>query len=372
MSDITLQVSEALELINQTLDQAYPFIVVEGEVANFKVSKQKYVFFDLKDATGILSCFMMVFSLKFPIEDGMTVCIVAQPRLTQWGKFSLTVRELTPVGEGSLKKSFELLKTKLTAEGLFDESRKRALPEFPLRIGVVSSAQAAGFADFIKIVAQRFGGLYIILADVNVQGTEAPKQIVTALQNLNELSQPLDVIAVVRGGGSAEDLSAFNHEDVVRAISNSRTPTIVGVGHEIDTTLSDLAADVRASTPSNAAELIVPDKEYILHKVQNQVSQIHQNMETHIERLLIDQQSIQGDITIKLNTFFDQNIESVIAARRTIDQLNPAAVLKRGYGILRQADTVVSHLADVTIGDTMSVEISDGIITGKVINVSKK
>lgn len=371
MLDVTLGVSEAIELINQTLDEAYPFVLIEGEVASFKVNQGKFVFFDLKDESGTLPCFMMVFKLKFPIEDGMKVKVLAQPKLTNWGKFSLTVQEIQPVGEGSLKKSQELLKQKLSAEGLFEESRKRALPRYPVRIGVVSSSQAAGYKDFITILENRWGGLQIVLADVTVQGMDAPTQLIGALRELNELAEPLDVIAVVRGGGSADDLSAFSHEDVVRAIALSRTPTIVGVGHEVDTSLADLVADVRAATPSNAAEILVPEKNAVLTKK----SEILERITTSVSELLMTLSEevfvIQADIEVGAKSVIDQRLVEVQSALRTIKQLDPHTVLRRGYGIVRGGGGVITSVSDVTIGSKLAVQITDGTINTEVTSVNK-
>lgn len=366
MQDVTLQVSAALDLINQTLEAAYPFIIIEGEIASFTVSKQKFVFFDIKDQTASLGCFMMVFNLKFPLEDGMKVKLVAQPKLTNWGKFSLTVHEIIPVGEGSIKKSFELLKTKLTSEGLFEIARKRTLPTYPQRVGIVSSSGAAGWADFTKVLQQRWGGLDLLLADIQVQGLQAPGQIIRAIEYFNALSQPLDVLVLVRGGGSADDLAAFNHEEVVRAIATSRTPTLIGVGHETDTTLADLAADIRAATPSNAAQLLVPDKNQLLqqlHFMQQQMSQAltdklttsHEQMDDHIQ-----------NITLCLNTLVDQTDTSLHGLQRTVQQLNPQLILQRGYSVSRVDQRLIRSYRDVTIGETIAIELAEGNISAEV------
>ncbi len=370
MQDVTLQVGEAIELINQTLDAAFPFILVEGEVASFKVNQGKFVFFDLKDSEGSLGCFMMAFSLKFPIEDGMKVRVLAQPKITNWGKFSLTIREVMPVGEGSLKKSFEILKSKLQAEGLFDEARKRPLPRFPVRIGVVSSSGAAGYADFIKILNNRWGGLSIVLTDVTVQGMDAPGQIVGAINHLNELAEPLDVIAIIRGGGSADDLAAFNHEDVVRAVASSRTPTIVGVGHEVDISLVDLASDVRAATPSNAAELLVPDKSEILHHAERIATTAGNGVQAAIRVFEEDLENVQTAINRSLDIYFERQLSTLSSIRRTLGQLDPNQVLRRGYSLVRKGDTPVSSISNVTIGDDIAVQFQDGEAKAKVTHVS--
>ena len=372
MTDVTLQVSEAIDLINQTFEAAFPFIMVEGEVASFKVNQGKFVFFDLKDSEGNLNCFMMAFSLKFPLEDGMKVRVLAQPKITRWGKFSLTIREVMPVGEGSLKKSFEILKSKLQAEGLFDEARKRPLPRYPVRIGVVSSSGAAGYADFIKILNNRWGGLSILLTDVTVQGIDAPGQIVGAVNYLNELSEPLDVIAIIRGGGSADDLAAFNHEDVVRVVAGSRTPTIVGVGHEVDVSLVDLAADKRAATPSNAAELLVPDRLEIVKRAQRISVTAGNGVQSAIRVFEEDLGSVTAAISRSIDMYFEKQLGILGSVRRTLVQLDPSQVLRRGYSLVRKGDTPVSSISNVTIGDDIAIQFKDGQAKAKVTHVSSR
>lgn len=369
MEDVTLQVSEAIEQVNLVLDQAFPFIVVEGEVASFKVNQGKFVFFDIKDATGSLGCFMMAFAVKFPIQDGMTVRVLAQPKITAWGKFSLTVREVMPVGEGSLKKSFELLKAKLEKEGLFEQSRKRELPQLPTRIGVVSSSGAAGYADFIKILEDRWGGLEIILVDVPVQGVESPHQVIGAIRHLNELAEPVDVIAVVRGGGSADDLNVFNHEDVVRAVAMSRTPVIVGVGHEVDVSLCDLAADRRAATPSNAAELLVPNRREVLAKAVRLTEMAYNGVTAAIRVFEEDRASAQDSIEAACAAYIEQLQQKQESFKRTLFQVNPETVLRRGYGLVRQDGVIVSSAADVILHKELTIQVQDGKIGALVTHV---
>lgn len=372
MNDVTLNVSQAVDMINACLSEALSFMVVEGEVSSFKVNQNKFVFFDVKDEQSTLGCFMMAFKLKFPLEDGMKVRVVAQPKVTQWGKFSLTVEQVQPVGEGSLKKSFELLRAQLAKEGLFDESRKRALPKYPVRVGVVSSSQAAGYKDFVKIVNNRWGGLQIVLADVTVQGVDAPGQLVGAINHLNELPEPLDVIAVMRGGGSADDLAAFNHADVVRAVALSRTPTIVGVGHEIDTSLCDLAADVRAATPSNAAELLVPDRREVLAFAERTCTTAHNGVDAAIRVFSEDREQAVESIDGALQTFFKHVSERAMSFERTLKQLDPQTVLRRGYGLVRSGGQLLGRSADATIGSEVVIEMSDGEIGANVTNVNSK
>ena len=348
--------TEFISVVNQTLEYAYSSVVIVGEVASFKVNQGKWVFFDLKDEESSVGCFMTLWSLRQPLEDGMKVMIRAVPKLTKWGKFSLTVSAVQPVGEGSLKKAYELLKKKLTAEGLFDPAKKRSLPEDLTRIGVISSTQAAGYADFIKIINARWGGMKVEVAHTQVQGMDAPDQIIKALRYFNERAE-VQVIVILRGGGSADDLSCFNDEKLVREIAGSRIPVITGIGHEIDESLADFAADVRASTPSNAAEMLTRDRteELVkLSRLMNRVtqatfSQIEQAKSNNFEKIQkisrglvakyiepvlmansakITQmlQKIQGEMQK-----MQQNIQSKI---RLLEVLNPEKVLAQGYAIL--------------------------------------
>ena len=275
--------TEFIAVVNQTLEYAYASVLVTGEVASFKVNQGKWVFFDLKDEESSVSCFMTLWNMRVPLEDGMKVTVRAVPKLTKWGKFSLTVDAVKPVGEGSLKKAYEMLKKKLTAEGLFDPVKKRPLPTDLTRLGVISSTQAAGYADFIKIINARWGGMKVSVAHTQVQGMDAPDQIIRALKYFNERGE-VQVIAILRGGGSADDLSCFNDEALVREIAASRIPVITGIGHEVDESLADLAADVRASTPSNAAEMLTRDRAEELVKLARVMNRTEQCLLQSVER----------------------------------------------------------------------------------------
>lgn len=358
-----LSVSDFIALANQTLEYAYPSIAVEGEVASFKVNQGKYVFFDLKDEGGSIGCFMTVWQLRQPIEDGMKVVVVAVPKLTKWGKFSLTIQAIRPSGEGSLKRSFDLLKEKLEKEGLFAEERKRHLPVTPEHIAVISSTAAAGYADFIKILDDRWGGLRIDVAHVQVQGDSAPEQMVRALRYFNAKDVLPEVIAIIRGGGSSDDLSAFNDERLVREIAASRIPTIVGVGHETDTSLADLAADVRAATPSNAAQMLVPDKKeriyLMMQQLQDKLSHLQKKADNESGRL-------HERLTDSLMIVY-RRIEAVEmqlgGKRRLISELDPNRILERGYAIIR---------GEVTVGATIEIETKQSIAITEVKDVRNK
>lgn len=362
-TNLRLSVSNFIALTNQTLEYAYPSIEVEGEVASFKVNQGKFVFFDLKDAGGSVGCFMMLFQLRMPIEDGMKVIVTAMPKLTQWGKFSLTVRAIRPSGEGSLKKSFELLKAKLEKEGLFSPERKRTSPVQPRHVAVISSTQAAGYADFIKILNDRWGGMKVDVAHVQVQGAEAADQIIRALNYFNSQEELPEVVVIIRGGGSADDLSAFNDELLVREIATSRIPTLVGVGHEIDESLADLAADVRAATPSNAAQILVPDKRERVQALRQSISALLPRTEQAIgarQAEIADRVTKSFRAISRRYDFYDMQLAS---RQAILAQLNPRKVLARGYAIVRGSEVV---------GGKIEIEKSDILIKAEVQNVTRK
>lgn len=356
-------VSDFIAIANQTLEYAFPTVEIEGEVASFKVNQSKFVFFDIKDAGGSIGCFMTVWQMRVPIEDGMKVIISATPKLTQWGKFSLTIKSIRPSGEGALKKSFELLRAKLDKEGLFAPERKRRLPAIPQHVAVISSTQAAGYADFIKILNDRWGGIKIDVAHVQVQGVGAPEQIIGAIDYFNQQEILPEAIVIVRGGGSADDLSTFNDEPLVRAIAASRIPTLLGIGHEIDESLSDMVADVRASTPTNAAQILVPDKHEIIRSVRLQINSILPRMVQIIDqqKLLIRDKLSKAIESIERSILDnDRQVKSLISI---LNQLDPKVILARGYALIR---------GDVVVGQEIQIETSNQIIGAEVKNVIKK
>ena len=356
-------VSSFLASLNQTLEYAYPSIEIEGEVASFKVNQGKFVFFDLKDDGGSVGCFMTLWQLRVPVEDGMKVVVRATAKVTPWGKFSLTVQSIRPSGEGSLKKSFELLKAKLDQEGLFALERKRTLPYPPKHIGEISSTQAAGYADFIKILNDRWGGVQVDVAHVHVQGEAAPDQMIRAIKYFNEQEALPEVLVIIRGGGSADDLAAFNDELLVREIAASRIPTLVGVGHEVDESLADLAADVRASTPSNAAQIIVPDRRDVGMTVDGLIRRI-------MARSLDSIASLQNDVTTILDqahAVLGMRLDALEATldryRHVLAAYNPDTVLSKGYALIR---------GEIRTGSVITIETKQYEIEAEVTNVKKR
>ena len=369
----TFKVSELLAVINQTFDYAYPSVVVEGEVASFKISKGKFAFFDLKDADGVVSCFMMAYQLQHPLEDGMHIRIVAQPRVTAWGKFSLTVRQVMPVGQGSIKRAFALLRAKLEQEGLFDPARKRPLPKIPTTIGLVASAESAGYADFLKILHARWGGISVEVADVQVQGVAAAEQITRAIDHFNQASPLPDVLVIIRGGGSAEDLAVFNDETVVRAVASSRIPTLVGVGHETDTSLCNLAADVRAATPSNAAQLLVPDKQAVMQEIAQRELRLYNQIQSRFAHAQQRASRAPQYMVSRLTALLAAQYQRLQYAQRLLAQLDPHVVLRRGYTLVRtEKNTLVKQANDVKIGDLLTITAAHAILKAEVTHVESK
>jgi len=364
MENVQLSVSDFVAVLNQTLEYAYPTVAVVGEVSEFRISQGKWVSFKLKDESAVVDCFMTAYQLRVPIENGMKIVVVAAPRLApKWGKFSLNVRSVKPVGEGSIKKGFELLKAKLEAEGLFAPERKRPLPKVPSRVGVITSTESAAYADFCKIINERWGGLLVEVAHTQVQGDPAADQIIRAIKYFNNLEQLPDVLVIVRGGGSAEDLMTFNDELLARAIAASRVPTLVGVGHEVDHTLADMVADCRAATPTNAAELLVLDRREIIRGAHQQASslgyQLMQALEHHTDALREQLEAAFRRIRERL----DDSFERLAALRVAVAQLNPDNVLKRGYALVR---------GEVRPGAQLEIETFQSYITAEVRDVRSK
>lgn len=376
-----LSPTEFIAVINQTLEYAYSEVMIEGEVASFKVNQGKWVFFDIKDEESSVSCFMTLYQLRIPLEDGMRVVIKGTPKITKWGKFSLTVNAIKPVGEGSIKKAFEMLKNKLKKEGLFDESRKRKIPEDLTKLGVISSTGAAGYADFVKIINARWGGIKVQVAHTQVQGMDAPDQIIGALKYFNEKGD-VQMIAILRGGGSADDLSCFNDEMLAREVAASRIPVITGIGHEVDESLVDLVADARASTPSNAAEMLTRDRKEEKQKLARNMRMVEQAvlqevdnakvanvnkcekisrglMTKYIEPMLSENQNKVMQIYEKIKNAINLNLENLKQKIVTLEALNPEKVLKQGYAILNGKISPGNVVKITTFTQEINAEIKD-------------
>jgi len=280
-------VSELTARVKELLETQFPAFWVEGEISNFRISSAGHAYFTLKDETAQLKAVLFKGRgrhVRFEPADGLQVLAFGGLDLyAPRGEYQLVVELLEPKGLGALQLAFQQLKAKLAAEGLFDAERKRLLPRFPKKIGIVTSPGGAAIRDILQIISRRFADLHIVIAPVRVQGEEAAGEIVGALQDLNRLGD-LDVIIVARGGGSLEDLWAFNEEVVARAIASSKVPVISAVGHETDVTIADFVADLRAPTPSGAAELVVEEKQAVAEWLVGLYDRMKRSIEHRIRR----------------------------------------------------------------------------------------
>ncbi len=382
MGNEAITVSEFNSLLNQTLSFAYPEVIVEGEVSSFKVNQGKWVFFDLKDEDSLVGCFITIYQLKTELEDGMLIRVKATPQLTKWGKFSLTVKEVELAGEGSVKRAFEMLKAKFEKEGLFEQDRKRQLPQYPQKIALITSNQAAAYNDFLTIINDRWAGLEIEHIQVQVQGPSAPLQIAEAVEYTNELKD-YDALVIIRGGGSAEDLQAFNTEEVVRAVYGSRVPTLVAIGHEDDVSLAELAADIRGATPTDAARRLVPDKleliskiksdqlrnysaiESILLKTRQHLNGFYHSLEVRINNLRFDSAELYARTTGAIQRTLEQYSSQIKLQKKLLYGLDPSAILSRGYSIVRLNGAVIKSAEEYRTGDELMIQLHQGQITIK-------
>ena len=382
--DKIYSVSEFIDAANELL--AFE-VKVEGEVSGFNISQNKWVFFDLKDSKGAkIGCFMGVWALKDALEDGMSIRVRGVPGINKkYGKFSITVKEIQLMGEGALRRSFELLKAKLQAEGLFAPERKRELPRFPAKIGLIASRESAAYTDFMRILNNRWGGIEVNLLHVQVQGKEAIPQIVGAVQYLNREMPDLETLIITRGGGSMDDLQAFNSEEVVRAIFASKIPTLVGIGHERDETLAEYVADVRASTPSNAAERLTPDRGEILSSLEHYAHLLEQQLTIKIKDYGIRIESAgnlfenlvgarQNEVGVLYHNL-EEGMGRLILDKttrldflsRTIKNLNPENLLARGFSIIFKGGKVIKDAGLLPAGEIIDIKLSKGRVRSKVI-----
>ena len=279
-------VSELTEKLRALLEERFPMVWVEGEISNFKVYSSGHAYFTLKDANAQMRAVLFrnrARRIRFEPGDGLHVLAMGSVEIyPQRGEYQLVVELLEPRGLGALQLAFEQLKARLAAEGLFDEARKRALPRFPRKIGIVTSPSGAAIRDMLRVIGRRFGELHIVLAPCRVQGDGAAEEVAQGIRDLNALGD-VDVIIAGRGGGSLEDLWAFNEEVVARAIAASKVPVISAVGHEVDVTIADFVADLRAPTPSAAAELVVREKQAIVEAVADLSHRLRRSMGRRLE-----------------------------------------------------------------------------------------
>ncbi len=390
-----LQVAEYLKLANQVLKlniDGYTF-AIEGEISDYKIKDGKWIMFTLKDENDSASrvgCFATTFKVGGVFEDGMRVRVWGPPAITKWSNFQIDVQKMEPVGDGTLKRAYELLKKKLTEEGIFEISRKRSLPRFPARIGLITSRDAAAYGDFIRILNNRWSGVEVLFSHVHVQGREAVPEILAAFRlfnNLPEKDRP-EVLVLTRGGGSLEDLAAFNDEQVVRAVFGSKIPVICGVGHERDESLCDYAADVRASTPSNAAERVVPNRQEVIYEVETMIHRLDNRLQdalgdrqllveraTHFIFSAADRQ--RENLARKTQQLFDRVdnwlpsfFEQLSSATRFLTSVDPKKVLARGYSIVTCRGAVVKDASTLVSGAEIKVKLSQGNLDAEVLRIN--
>jgi exodeoxyribonuclease VII large subunit len=391
----SLSVGEITRYLRELLDsdEILRDVWVSGEVSNPSYPASGHLYFTLKDQTSALKCVMwkpQVLRLRFTLQAGMALeAHGAISVYEQGGQYQLYVDSVRQVGEGALYQEFVRLKAKLDAEGLFDEERKRPIPAAPAAIGVVTSPSGAALQDILNTLQRRYPLARVVIAPTAVQGDAAPAEIVAALQRLN--SEPdLEVILLARGGGSLEDLWAFNDERVVRAVFNSRLPVISGVGHETDFTLADFAADLRAPTPTAAAELATPDREELIARVRQLSRELDDaasarldyessqlaNLQRGLERLsplrTIKERQQRVDELGFRSLLAAQGILARAHARysgmnQLLSSLNPEAVLQRGYAIVRDPVGEIIRSVKQSIPDShVSIKVSDGEFNARV------
>ena len=400
MSQQVLTIAQLNEYIGRKLD-ADPIltgVAVRGEISNHKVYPSGHHYFSLKDENATLKCVMFrgnAGALKFRPENGMKV--IAFGRISVYprdGVYQLYCTGIVMDGIGDLSAAYEQLKKRLEAQGLFDPAHKKPLPAYPRTIGIVTSPAGAAVHDMLRILKRRYPLVKVVLIPVRVQGAEAPGEIAAAIQYANAFSLA-DLLIVGRGGGSLEDLWAFNEECVAHAIFQSKIPVISAVGHEPDVALSDFVADLRAATPSNAAELAVPDRDALHQALDSCMLTISNMLKTrlnghrrHLRALseskvltnpdaYIQQRKIAlGHMQTRILSAQQRNIHryrnKFISYTAKLDALSPLAILSRGYSIVHdQAGGVVRSITQAETNDTVQIRLSDGKLTANVLNVEE-
>lgn len=374
-------------------DGSLQFVLVTGEISNLTVHQRSgHIYLSLKDSNSVISAVMFAGNarrLKFRIENGMKV--ICRGRISVYepsGRYQLYIEDMQPDGVGALTLAFEQLKKSLAQKGLFDNAHKKPLPKFPKTIGVITSPTGAAVQDITNIIRRRFPSADIVLAPVLVQGESAPEQLVRAVNKFSA-SKIADVVIIGRGGGSAEDLWAFNDEQLAYAVYNCETPIISGVGHETDFTVCDFVADVRASTPSAAAELAVPDrqelmsyyfkqKQYISAMLDRKIKTAQLRLENQQRRISASSPKLKAEqlekqlsaksekLTRFMNIYISNKENKLIAAKGKLDGLNPLNVLNRGYAIAEKDEKIITSSKQLKDGDDFTVILSDGKINAKV------
>jgi exodeoxyribonuclease VII large subunit len=381
-----LTISELSDLIKRTLETQLDALWVQGEISNFRVPPSGHFYFTLKDDKSQISAVMFRRQgslLRFTPENGMAVLCFGRVSLySVRGDLQLYVDDMEPQGQGALALAFEQLKNKLAAEGLFAQERKRTLPFLPESIGIVTSDKGAALHDMLRIIGDRYPDRRVIIRPVKVQGDGAAREIADGIAELNRFGA-VDVIIVGRGGGSLEDLWAFNEEIVARAIYDSVVPVISAVGHEIDYTISDFVADQRAPTPTAAAEMVVPRKADLIEQIELLKDELRKNIEFKLTTLreacaglakrladpgrkLRENQQRLDELSVDLLRRFQDKLrqlkDRLAQGAGRLDALSPLAVLERGYSITHKLpeERIVKNAADLQTGDRVRITFAQG------------
>lgn len=398
MAPSVYSVAELTRQIKDLLENSFPRLWVEGEISNFKRHSSGHLYFTLKDENAQISCAMWKFragSLLFQPQHGMKVIVEGDVQVYEkGGNYQLIVQQMQPAGVGALQMAFEQLKKKLFAEGLFDDVHKKRIPTYPEKIGVVTSPTGAAIRDIISVITRRFPGVEIILYPVRVQGEGAAKEIARAIEDFNEYGE-VDVLIIGRGGGSLEDLWAFNEEIVARAIFASQIPVISAVGHEVDYSIADFVADLRAPTPSAAAEIVVRSKS----EVKGELNYYQEKFGVVLSKRISDQRSrlesirsgyafrkpqdmiyqkmqrldeLQRNISFTITQYLKLIRSKTDHLQKQLNAMNPTAILNRGYSICYKDGQVVKDAAQLQIEDMVDIKLAKGRVGVEVKNKGEK
>ncbi len=382
-------------------EHALKNLMVQGEISNFKCYTSGHCYFTLKDSTAAIKCVMFksrAMGLRFKPENGMSVIAAGSVSVyDRDGVYQLYVDQLQPEGAGELAVAFEQIKQRLQAEGLFDESHKKPLPKFPRRIGIVTSLSGAVLRDIHHVSKRRNPNIQLVLYPVTVQGEASAREIANAIRffNYKYIKNPVDLLIVGRGGGSAEDLWSFNEEPVVRAIYDSELPVISAVGHETDFTLADFASDVRAATPSHAAEIAVPNVSELIRTVDGLQARLNaqlkgqmKNKQQNLTRLLESQVFVNPKRYINdKKQAVDVLTDSLISGCKGITEnkrhkllieierlslLNPLNTLKRGYSLVENKQGgIIKNTKDIVVGDSVKIRLEKGAFSAIVDSIQQ-
>ncbi|MFA6355594.1 MAG: exodeoxyribonuclease VII large subunit [Candidatus Omnitrophota bacterium] len=373
-------VTQITREIKAVLDGAFPQVWVEGEVSNFKLHSSGHMYFALKDAESVIQCAFFKGSnqsVKFQMKDGIKVlCFGRVGYYNKTGQTQLYIERAEPKGVGELQLAFEQLKERLQKEGLFDQAHKVPVPMLPSKIGIVTSPTGAVIRDILHILRRRFNDIEILIYPVRVQGEGASAEIAGAISDLNRFKD-IDVMIIARGGGSLEDLWAFNEEAVARAIYDSRIPVISAVGHEVDYTIADFTADLRAPTPSAAAELVIARKEDLAGKLESLLRILRKYPLESVERYSQEVDDLRRRMDSHIDHVVERATERLDSLIGMLDALSPLAILKRGYSITAAPQRmpggrVLRDVKGLKRGDIIETRLAGGELVSEIKDIIKE